>query len=163
MVNLEQTDFAYFMIPIALIKDLLFWQCKFHVKTRQLFETLIKTLIKQQLDFTLHDGCTVHFRIVQDYQETTPSAFCWTCVAAQSNQRICCSLLRQYDLSSFHKRNFKVLTYFCHRAGPFVSDMLGDSRRQAFPRRDTKRQRELPHEINGFWQMRKQRCRSAAQ
>ena len=40
---------------------------------------------------------------------------------AQSNQRLCCSLPRLYNILSFYIRNFKPLASFCGCAGPFES------------------------------------------
>ena len=43
------------------------------------------------------------------------------CASAQSDQRLCCSLLRYYNTSRFYSRNFKTLASFCGCAGRFVS------------------------------------------
>ena len=40
--------------------------------------------------------------------------------SAQSDQRLCCSLLRQYNISRFCSLNFKTLASFCGCAGQFV-------------------------------------------
>ena len=46
------------------------------------------------------------------------------CASAQSDQRLCYSLLRQYNTSSFFIRNFKPVVSFCGCAGRFVSDLV---------------------------------------
>ena len=51
------------------------------------------------------------------------------CASAQSDQCLCCSLLRQYNISRFYSRNLKTLASFCGCAGRFVSGMVGDSQR----------------------------------
>ena len=51
------------------------------------------------------------------------------CASAQSDQRLCCSLLRWYNISRFYSRNFKTLASFCGCAGRFVSGLVGNSRR----------------------------------
>ena len=51
------------------------------------------------------------------------------CAFAQSDQRLCFSLLRQYNISRFYSRNFKTLASFCGCAGRFVSGLVGNSRR----------------------------------
>ena len=38
------------------------------------------------------------------------------CASAQSDQRLCCSLLREYNISRFYSRIFKTLASFCDRA-----------------------------------------------
>ena len=40
------------------------------------------------------------------------------CASAQSDQRLCCSLLRWYDISRFYSRNFKSLASCCSWGGP---------------------------------------------
>ena len=54
------------------------------------------------------------------------------CASAQSDQRLCCSLLRYYNISRFYSRNFKTLAGLCSWAGQFVSCLVGDSRRHIF-------------------------------
>ena len=54
------------------------------------------------------------------------------CASALSDQHLCCSLLRQYDISRFYSPNFKNLASFCGCAGQFVSGLVGDSRRHIF-------------------------------
>ena len=49
------------------------------------------------------------------------------CASGQSDQRLCCSLLKQYDISRFYSRNFKTLASFCGCAGRFVSGLVGNS------------------------------------
>ena len=51
------------------------------------------------------------------------------CTSAQSDQRLCCSLLRLHNISRFYSRNFKTLGSFCGCAGRFVSGLVGNSRR----------------------------------
>ena len=46
------------------------------------------------------------------------------CASAQSDQRLCCSLPRQYNNSSFYIRNFKPLPSFCGCAGWFESYLV---------------------------------------
>ena len=46
------------------------------------------------------------------------------CASAQSDQRLCCSLPRQYNTSSFYVQNFKPLASFCGCAGLFVSYLV---------------------------------------
>ena len=52
--------------------------------------------------------------------------------STQSDQRLCCSLLRQNDSSSLCFRNFKILAGLCSWASQFVSCLVGDSRRHIF-------------------------------
>ena len=54
------------------------------------------------------------------------------CASAQSHQRLCCSLLRQNDTSSFYIRNFKILAGLYSWAGQFMFCLVGDSRRHIF-------------------------------
>ena len=49
--------------------------------------------------------------------------------SAQSDQRLCCSLLRWYNISRFYSRNFKTVSSFCGCTGLFVSGLVGNSRR----------------------------------
>ena len=46
------------------------------------------------------------------------------CASAQSDQHLCCSLPRQYNISSFFIRNFKPLASFCGCAGRFESYLV---------------------------------------
>ena len=46
------------------------------------------------------------------------------CASAQSDQNLCCSLPRQYTISSFYIRNFKPLARFCGRAGRLESYLV---------------------------------------
>ena len=48
------------------------------------------------------------------------------CASAQSDQRLCCSLPRSHDTSSFYTRNFKPLLSFCGCAGWFESTLVAD-------------------------------------
>ena len=54
------------------------------------------------------------------------------CASAQSDQPLCCSLLRQNDTSSLYIWNIKILAGRCSWAGQFVSCLVGDSRRHIF-------------------------------
>ena len=51
------------------------------------------------------------------------------CASAQSDQHLCCLLLRQYNISRFYSRNFKTLASFCGCAGRLVTGLVGNSRR----------------------------------
>ena len=46
-----------------------------------------------------------------------------------ADQRLCCSLLRQFNISRFYSRNSKTLASFCGCASRFVSGLVGNSRR----------------------------------
>ena len=46
------------------------------------------------------------------------------CASAQSDQHLCCSLPRKYNISSFYIRNFKPLASFCRCVGWFVSYLV---------------------------------------
>ena len=48
------------------------------------------------------------------------------CASAQSDQRLCCSLLRPYNISRFYSRNFKTLASFCGCTGRFVSYLVAN-------------------------------------
>ena len=48
------------------------------------------------------------------------------CASAQTDQRLCCSLPRQCNTSSFYIRNFKPLASFCGCAGRFESTLVGN-------------------------------------
>ena len=54
------------------------------------------------------------------------------CASTQSDQRLCCSVLRKYTISRFYSRNFKILASFCGCAGRFVSGVVGNSWRHVF-------------------------------
>ena len=54
------------------------------------------------------------------------------CASAQSDQCLCCSLLRLSFVSSFCNQNFKAHASFCSWAGQFESDLVGNSRRHVF-------------------------------
>ena len=51
---------------------------------------------------------------------------------AQSDQRLCCSLPRQGNVSSFCDQNFKPHVSFCSWLGQFESDLVGNSRKHVF-------------------------------
>ena len=57
------------------------------------------------------------------------------CTSTQSDQHLCCLLLRKYNISRFYSRNFKTLASLCGCAGWFVSGLVGNSRRHVFSRR----------------------------
>ena len=46
------------------------------------------------------------------------------CASAQSDQHLCCSLPRKYNISSFYIRNFKPLASFCGCVGWFESYLV---------------------------------------
>ena len=48
------------------------------------------------------------------------------CASAQSDQRICCSLPRYYNTSSFYIRNFKPLPSFCGCTGRLESILVAN-------------------------------------
>ena len=54
------------------------------------------------------------------------------CASAQSDQRLCCSLPRSYNVSSFCTKNFKPHASFYNWAGQFESDLVGNSRSHVF-------------------------------
>ena len=43
-----------------------------------------------------------------------------------ADQRLYCSLLRQYNISSFYIRNFKTLASFCGCVGRFESNLVAN-------------------------------------
>ena len=48
------------------------------------------------------------------------------CASAQSDQRLCCSLLGEYNISTFYNRNFKILASLCGWAVQFESHLVGN-------------------------------------
>ena len=48
------------------------------------------------------------------------------CASVQSDQRLCCSLSRYYNFSSFCIQNFKRLPSFCGCAGLFESTLVAN-------------------------------------
>ena len=48
------------------------------------------------------------------------------CTSAQSDQHLCCSLPRYYNISSFYIRNFKTLATFCSWPGWFESYLVAN-------------------------------------
>ena len=48
------------------------------------------------------------------------------CASVQSDQCLCCSLPRQYNISSFYIRNFKPLPSFCYCADRFKSTRIAN-------------------------------------
>ena len=46
------------------------------------------------------------------------------CASTQSDQRLCCSLTRLYNISSFYIYNFMSRANFCSRAGRFESYLV---------------------------------------
>ena len=53
------------------------------------------------------------------------------CASAQSDQRLCCLLLRQYNICCY-VWNFKTLASFCSRPGWFESYLVSNLQRQVF-------------------------------
>ena len=53
------------------------------------------------------------------------------CPSARSDQHLCCSLLRHYNISRFFSQNFKTLASFYSCADWFVSGLVGNSRRHS--------------------------------
>ena len=51
------------------------------------------------------------------------------CTSAQSDKRLYCSLLREYNICRFYIRNFKTLASFCGCAGQFVSGLVENFQR----------------------------------
>ena len=49
-----------------------------------------------------------------------------TCASAQSDQRLCCSLPKEYNTSNFYIRNFKPLPSVCSWAGRFESTLVAN-------------------------------------
>ena len=47
--------------------------------------------------------------------------------SACASMRLCCSLTRKYNISSFYIRNFKTLASFCHCAGQFESALVANA------------------------------------
>ena len=54
------------------------------------------------------------------------------CTSAQSDQRLCCSLLRLYYTYTYYIQNFKSLASPCSWAGRFESYLVANPRRQVF-------------------------------
>ena len=54
------------------------------------------------------------------------------CRSAHSDQRLCCSLPRKYNISSFYIRNFKPLASFCGCVGRFESYLV-ENPKDRFP------------------------------
>ena len=48
------------------------------------------------------------------------------CASAQSDQRLCCSLSRRYNMYTCYSQNFKTLASLCSRAGRFESYLVGN-------------------------------------
>ena len=48
----------------------------------------------------------------------------WACTSRQSDQHLCCSLLWQYNISSFYIGNFNPLASFCSSADLFESYLV---------------------------------------
>ena len=55
-----------------------------------------------------------------------------TCASVQSDQRLCCSLTRWFNTSSFYIWNFKPLACLCSWAGRFESHLVANPWRQVF-------------------------------
>ena len=54
------------------------------------------------------------------------------CASAQSDQHLCCSLLKQYDIYTCYIQSFKILASFCSWAGWFESYPIENPRRHIF-------------------------------
>ena len=54
------------------------------------------------------------------------------CAFAQSDQHLCCSLLRWYDMYTCYIQSFKILASFCSRAGWFECYLVENPRRHVF-------------------------------
>ena len=54
------------------------------------------------------------------------------CASAQSDQHLCCSLLRQYDMYTCCIQSFVILASFCSWAGWFVPYLVENPRRYIF-------------------------------
>ena len=54
------------------------------------------------------------------------------CASAQSNQHLCCSLLRQYDMYTCYIPCCKILASLCSLADWFESYLVANSRRHVF-------------------------------
>ena len=52
--------------------------------------------------------------------------------SAQSDQHLCCSLLRKYYMCTCYTQSFKILASFCSWAGWFESYLVENPRRQVF-------------------------------
>ena len=54
------------------------------------------------------------------------------CASAQSDQHLCCSLLRQYDIYTCYIQSFVILASFCNWAGWFVPYLVENPGRYIF-------------------------------
>ena len=54
------------------------------------------------------------------------------CESPQSDQHLCCSLLRYYDMYTCYIQSFKILASFCSWAGWFESYLVENLRRHVF-------------------------------
>ena len=71
-----------------------------------------------------------------------------SCASAQSDQRLCYSLIEKYYMYTCYKRNFNFLASVCSLAGWFEFYFVWNLRRQVFSRRGPiKREREREREI----------------
>ena len=75
------------------------------------------------------------------------------CASAQSDQRLCCSLPRECNVSSFFNQNFKPHTSCCSWAGQFESDLVGNFRRYVFSWRGSNGfQLKCMSQVNNAWE-----------
>ena len=80
-----------------------------------------------------HARQTMYYMRLLLYDIIVPSQFSpGFRASAQSDQRLCCSLPRQNDISSLYIRNIKILGGLCSWAGQFVSCLVGDFQRHIF-------------------------------
>ena len=75
-----------------------------------------------------HQICTCHEKTCFCHMRTT---------SAQSDQHLCCSLPRQYNISSFYIQNVKPVASFCDRPGQFWVLPGRKPQRQVFSWRDS--------------------------
>ena len=99
----------------------------FKLLNQWLFETLPHEITRTWLPptFTCHMSRAMRKCVLFNVRTTKAQI-------SLRDQRLCCSLLRQYNISRFYSRNFKSLASFCGCAGRFVSDLVGNFRRHVF-------------------------------
>ena len=69
------------------------------------------------------------------------------CTSAQSDQHLCCSLLRKYDTYTCSIQSFKILISFCSWAGWFESYPVENPRRQVFAWCGSCNYHEISHDM----------------
>ena len=96
---------------------------------------LLKVLLYQYYNFTFicanfisaniwaRPWENVSYAIFEQQRRRSASA------SAQSDQCLCCSLIRLYKICRFFSQNFKTLASFCGCTDRFVSGLVGNSRR----------------------------------